>query len=117
MTTMKTTTMTTKVPYEKWSNITSGQTVKHYISSNIRSVNLVLTKCLAVHIDWQTPLVRLDIGSATWCRASHSRFSVVSQFAGFSVAFGRQGFLENISNFCACLNPRNIIVNCLFFQP
>jgi hypothetical protein len=81
--TTTTTTKTTKVLYEKWSNITSGQTVKHYIrsndqmvkhykwsnitssqmvkhyiSSNIRSVNLVLTKRLAIHIDWQTPLVR-----------------------------------------------------------
>jgi hypothetical protein len=46
----------------KRSNITSGQTVKHYIGSNIRSVNLVLTKHLAVHTDWQTPLVSLGNG-------------------------------------------------------
>jgi hypothetical protein len=89
-TTTTTTTMTTKVLYEKWSNITSGQTakhyirsngqtlqtvkrsnitsgqtVKHYISSNIRSIKLVLTKCLRVHIDWRTPLVKLSLGCGT----------------------------------------------------
>jgi hypothetical protein len=85
MTTMMTTTiittiMTTKVLYEKWlnitsgqtvkhykwSNITNGQTVKHYISSNIRSVNLVLTKRLAVHIDWRTPLAVSGVGGEFW---------------------------------------------------
>jgi hypothetical protein len=74
MTTTTTTTITTKVLYEKWSNIASGQMVKHYKRSNGQTLHqvkrsnitsaqtlgwstLVLTKRLAVHIDWRMPLV------------------------------------------------------------
>jgi hypothetical protein len=35
------TTMKTKVLYEKWSNITSGQTIKHYIRSNGQTLETV----------------------------------------------------------------------------